>query len=403
MKIYLVGGAVRNQLMGLPAHDNDYVVVGSTEAEMLALGYEKVGADFPVFLHPETGEEYALARTEKSTGEGYNDFEVDFNPNVTIEQDLERRDFTMNAIAQDIETGEYIDPFDGIEDIKDRRISMTNPKAFLEDPVRILRLARFASQYPAFKMDDDTFFKAITGSTRGATAERVYAELVKGLMGQKPSNFFDVLKETNRLKDWFPEIANLIDVTQPIKWHAEGDAYTHTMMVLDSAAKHGETLAIRFGALVHDLGKGVTPLHKLPAHHGHEDAGVPLVEALCERMKVPNAIRDSAKLSTKHHGHVHKMNEVNDKTIVKWFDDFRKHVDYAWDVGRVAWHDNEGKLPYHKAGNNSWDFWNKIQKISYVKLSNSFSQEEIDAMPIDRRKDVLRKLRINSIREESKF
>ncbi len=405
MKIYLVGGAVRNKLMGIPAHDNDYVVVGSTESEMLSLGYSKVGADFPVFLHPDTGEEYALARRERSTGPGYNDFEVEFSPDVTIEEDLGRRDFTMNAIAEDIETGELIDPFHGVDHIKKRKIVMVHDRVFVEDPVRILRMARFAAQYPAFHIDYETLYTAWEDDCdlSQATAERVYQELAKALMGFGPSRFFAALETVNGAIFWFKEIYDLIGVSQPIKWHVEGDAYTHTMMVLDSAAKHGETLAIRFGALVHDLGKGVTPLHKLPAHHGHEDAGVPLVEALCNRLKVPNAIRDSAKLATKHHGHVHKMTEVNDKTVVKWFDDFRKHPYYAWDVGRVAWHDNEGKLPYLKHDNNSWDFWNKIQKIADVKLSSFFSQEEIDAMPIDRRKDVLRKLRINSIRQESKF
>lgn len=398
MKIYLVGGALRNQFLGIPAKDNDYVVVGSTESEMLAAGYEKVGADFPVFLHPETGEEYALARRERSTGPGYNDFEVDFSPDVTIEEDLGRRDFTMNAIAKDIETGEIIDPFDGQRHIKERQIVAVHDKIFVEDPVRILRMARFTAQYPAFNIEPETKYIAWDDicDLSEATAERVFLELTKALMGVKPSKFFEVLDSVNGALHWFKEVYDLQGVPQPIKWHSEGCAYTHTMMVLDSAAKHGESLDIRLGCLVHDFGKASTWPSKLPSHFGHEEHGVPLTEAFCDRLKISNDLRRAAILSTRFHGHVHKTGEMNQKTFVKIFEHFKRNEKDSWTVARVAWHDNEGKLPYSSHGNLSWDFHSAMQDIRDVKLSAFFTPEEIEQMTVERRKEHIYRLRLKA-------
>lgn len=397
MKVYLVGGAVRNEIMGIPAKDNDYVVVGATEQDMLDLGYSKVGADFPVYLHPETGEEYALARRERSTGTGYNDFEVEFGPDVTLEEDLGRRDFTMNAIAKDAETGEIIDPFGGVEHIRKRLIHIVHDKAFEEDPVRTLRLARFKAQYPAFEITAHTRNQAFLTKIESATAERVNLELSKALMGAKPSGFFDTLYDISKLWFWFQELSELKGVPQPIKWHAEGDAYTHTMMVLDSAAKHNESLEIRFGSLVHDFGKAATWPSKLPSHPGHEEAGVPLVHSFCDRLKISNDLRQAGALSAKYHGHVHKADIMNAKTFVKIFEEFKKNDKDSWTVARVAWHDNEGKLPYESHGNLSWNFRNAIQRIREVKLSGFFNPEDIEAMSIEQRKQTLHKLRIRAV------
>jgi tRNA nucleotidyltransferase (CCA-adding enzyme) len=395
MKTYLVGGAIRNEFLGIPAKDNDYVVTGATEQEMLDLGYEKVGADFPVFLHKDTGEEYAIARRERSTGPGYNDFEVDFSPDVTIEEDLGRRDFTMNAIARDIETDEIIDPYDGRKHIKERRIEIVHEKTFIEDPVRILRLARFTAQYPAFQMGMKASGAAREGDISKATSERVQLELIKALMGVKPSEFFTTLRSVGQLEFWFPEIYNLIDIPAgPIKHHAEGDAYTHTMMVLDSAAKHGDSLEIRFGCLVHDFGKASTWPSKLPSHPGHEQAGVPLVNAFCDRLKISNDLRQAGVLSANYHGHVHKADIMKAKTYVRIFEDFKRNEKDSWTVARVAWHDNEGKLPYESHGNLSWDFHRAIQRIREAKLSAWYTPEEIEKWTVDRRKEMLHKMRL---------
>lgn len=404
MKIYLVGGAVRNEILGIPAKDFDYVVVGATETEMLDLGYSKVGADFPVFLHKDTGEEYALARRERSTGPGYNDFEVEFGPDVTLKEDLGRRDFTMNAIAKDVETGEIIDPFFGQKHIKERRIEIVHEKTFIEDPVRILRLARFTAQFPAFQIGWNASSAAREGDISKATPERVQLELIKALMGAKPSEFFNTLRNIGQLYFWFPEVFSLIDIPAgPMKYHLEGDAWVHTALVLDSAAKHNENLEIRFGALVHDFGKASTWPSKLPSHPGHEEAGVPLVEAFCDRLKISNDLRRAGILSARYHMHVHKANELREKTYVKIYEDFKKDDRGPWTVARVAWHDNEGKLPYSSHGNLSWDFHHKLETLRDVKLSAVYTPEEIEAMTIDKRKETLHRMRINAIKPDKGF
>lgn len=398
MKIYLVGGAVRDELLGLKPNDLDWVVVGATEQQMLDLGYSKVGADFPVFLNPDTGEEYALARRERSTGPGYNDFEVEFSPDVTIEEDLRRRDFTINAIAKDMETGELIDPFSGVEDLRKRVLRMVDVSSFAEDPVRVLRLARFAAKFPAFKIDAYTLMETLEVELKYVTAERVGLELSKALMCAKPSRFFDVLFGDIGFiaDDWFLEIRQLIGVPQPIKWHAEGDAYIHTMMVLDSAAKHNEPLEVRLGCLLHDVGKFIT---KGPSHPAHEILGVPLAIDFCNRLKLSADLRKFAMMATKYHMHVHKAYELRGKTYIKVYEDIKnKPLEIASIIARVAFHDNEGRLPYEGYGNRAEEFFDNIEKLICVKLSNKYSPEEIEAMSIDNRKNKLHNLRLEALK-----
>lgn len=397
MKVYACGGQIRDELLGLVPKDRDFVVTGATQEQMLDLGFKKVGADFPVFLEPNTGEEYALARRERSTGPGYNDFEVEFSPDVTIEEDLYRRDFTMNAIAKDIETREIIDPLDGQKHIKERKIVITNPKAFLEDPVRILRMARFIAQYPALTIEDETWAYAFQGDISDATAERVQLELIKALMGAKPSKFFDILSKLSGFTSWFPEVFDLIGVPQPLKYHLESCAYGHTMLVLDSAAKHNASLEVRFGCLVHDFGKATTR-ESWPSHPAHEIRGVPLVHAFCDRLKICNDLRKAGTKSAQYHMHVHKAFELKPKTYVKVFEDIKSDaINLAGIITSVAWHDNEGKLPWEHYGHKAEYFFDSIEELTGIKLSNEYSQEEIDTMSIDKRKQVLHNMRLKAI------
>ena len=324
MKIYLVGGAVRDSLLKLPIKDRDYMVVGATPEQMLAQGYKQVGKDFPVFLHPKTQQEYALARTERKTAAGYGGFSVDAAPSVTLEQDLLRRDLTVNAIAED-DAGNRYDPFNGINDINDRILRHVSD-AFIEDPLRVLRVARFAARFHSlgFSIADET--KTLmakisqSGELEALTAERVYIELDKALSSDAPQVFFSVLKECGALTVLFPEIDALFGVPQPEQWHPEIDSGVHTLMVLEQAAKLSNDNAVRFASLVHDLGKALSPKETLPKHHGHGQKGLPLIKALCERFRVPNEYRDLALLVSDQHQNIHNAYELRAETIVKLFD-----------------------------------------------------------------------------------
>lgn len=319
MKTYVVGGAVRDRLLGLPVVDRDYVVVGATPDEMIALGYQPVGKDFPVFLHPETHEEYALARTERKSGHGYKGFRVYAAPEVTLEADLLRRDLTINAIAED-ETGALIDPYGGQRDLA-ARIFRHVSEAFAEDPVRILRVARFAARYTDFAVAPETNALMRTmvdcGEVDALVPERVWQEVARGLMDTQPSRMFDVLRECGALARLFPEIDRLFGVPQPQQHHPEIDTGIHVMRVVDWAAQHGFSLAVRFAALTHDLGKGVTPPEHWPKHHGHEAKGAELVRALCERLRVPAECRDLAVAVAREHGLAHRALELRPGTIVE--------------------------------------------------------------------------------------
>nr|WP_233338224.1 multifunctional CCA addition/repair protein [Buttiauxella sp. W03-F01] len=320
----MVGGAVRDGLLRLPVKDKDWVVVGATPQEMLDAGYQQVGKDFPVFLHPKSREEYALARTERKSGQGYTGFTCYAAPDVTLEQDLLRRDLTINAIAQD-EHGEFIDPYNGRADIENRLLRHVSP-AFNEDPLRVLRVARFAARYAhlSFQIAPETLTlmssMASNGELEHLTPERVWKETENALTSRNPQVYFDVLRKCGALKVLFPEIDALFGVPAPEKWHPEIDTGIHVLMTLAIAAQLSPDVDVRFATLCHDLGKGLTPKEFWPRHHGHGPAGVKLVERLCQRMRVPNEIRDLAKLVAEYHDLIHTISILQPKTIIKLFD-----------------------------------------------------------------------------------
>jgi tRNA nucleotidyltransferase (CCA-adding enzyme) len=319
MEIYLVGGAVRDKLLGLEVKDRDYVVVGSTPEEMVSLGYAPVGADFPVFLHPDSKEEYALARTERKSGHGYKGFTVYSAPDVTLDEDLKRRDLTINAMAED-QNGNLIDPFHGKDDLENGFLRHVS-EAFREDPVRILRTARFAARFAkwGFRVAHDTYalMKKIVedGEVDHLVSERVWSETERALGEQQPVRYFRVLRRCGALARLFPELDVLYGVPQPQAHHPEVDTGVHTMMVLAQAARLSNNTRVRFAALVHDLGKGTTPESEWPKHIGHETRSVELVKALCQRFRVPNEFRDLAVLVAHYHTHCHRALELKAKTL----------------------------------------------------------------------------------------
>jgi tRNA nucleotidyltransferase (CCA-adding enzyme) len=319
MKVYLVGGAVRDELLGRAAGDRDWVVVGATPAEMAAAGFEPVGRDFPVFLHPDTHEEYALARTERKTAPGYHGFSFHASPEVTLEEDLARRDLTINAMARD-EHGALIDPYGGRHDLARRLLRHVSP-AFAEDPVRILRLARFAARWPDFGVAPPTATlmrsMVAAGEVDALVPERVWQELSRGLMEQRPSRMFEVLRECGALGRLLPEVDRLWGVPQRPDYHPEIDTGVHLMMVLDMSARLETSLAVRFACLGHDLGKGTTPADALPRHLGHEARSVALVRALCERWKVPTDCRELAEAVAREHGHVHRSSALDAAAVLR--------------------------------------------------------------------------------------
>lgn len=320
LKVYCVGGAVRDGLLGLPVQDHDWVVVGATPEQMEALGYRPVGKDFPVFLHPATHEEYALARTERKTALGYKGFAVYAAPDVTLQQDLSRRDFTVNAIAQ-AQDGSLIDPYNGISDLRAGILRHVSA-AFSEDPVRILRAARFVARF-GFSIAPETLelmrVMVANGEVDALVAERVWQELARGLMEKNPSRFIATLRDCGALKKILPELDALFGVPQPPQHHPEIDCGIHTMMVLDDAAQHGYALEVRFAALMHDLGKGNTPKEILPRHIGHEARSVDLLRALCERLRVPGECRELGLLVARYHGDTHRALQLRPDTIVRLF------------------------------------------------------------------------------------
>lgn len=324
MKTFLVGGAVRDALLRLPVKDRDWVVVGATPDAMLAEGYQQVGRDFPVFLHPRSREEYALARTERKSGNGYTGFVTQFAPDVTLEQDLQRRDLTINAIAQS-DSGELIDPYGGQRDLAKRQLRHVSA-AFNEDPLRVLRVARFAARFAHlnFRIADETQAlmreMAVSGELAHLTAERVWKETEKALLTRNPQVYFQVLRDCGALQVLFPEIDNLYGIPAPIKWHPEIDTGIHALMTLAMSAALSDQLDVRFATLFHDVGKALTPAEKWPSHHGHGLAGVPIVEALCQRLRVPNQVRDLALVVTEFHDVVHTIERQPADALIALFD-----------------------------------------------------------------------------------
>ncbi len=318
MKTYLVGGAVRDKLLGIPVKDRDWVVVGTTPEEMLKKGYKPVGKDFPVFLHPETKEEYALARTERKSGKGYKGFTFHTSPDVTLEADLQRRDLTINAIAED-ENGNLIDPYAGEADLKEKMLRHVSP-AFVEDPLRVLRIARFAATL-GFKIAPETMalLREIADSDEldALVVERVWTEMEKALAGKYPARFILALQSCNALQKLFPEIQALFGVPQTKEYHPEIDTGLHTIMSLNQSTRLSPDPIIRFAVLVHDLGKATTPKDKLPSHHGHEERGAKIIDKLCKRYRIPNKYRDLAMNVSRYHLDCHRIQEMKPETILK--------------------------------------------------------------------------------------
>jgi tRNA nucleotidyltransferase (CCA-adding enzyme) len=321
MRVYEVGGAVRDALLGLPFTERDWVVVGASPDELKAQGFRQVGKDFPVFLHPDTGEEYALARTERKVGPGYAGFTFDTSRSITLEQDLERRDLTINAIARTAE-GELVDPWNGRRDLAARVLRHISP-AFREDPLRVLRVARFAARFAplGFAVAPETLALmrdiVAAGELEALRPERVWQETAKALATDRPDVYFAVLKDAEALPRVFPEVAALFGVPQPERWHPEVDTGVHTLLALRKAAELTPSTEVRFAVLVHDLGKATTPAFLLPRHHGHEQRSEELIAKLCARLPVPNRFRDLAVLVARHHGVVHRATELKPQTTLR--------------------------------------------------------------------------------------
>ena len=329
--VYLVGGAVRDQLLNLPVKDRDWVIVGATPQNLIDLGYQQVGKDFPVFLHPQSKEEYALARTERKSGQGYTGFICDFSAEITLEQDLIRRDLTINAMAQDLQ-GNLYDPYHGADDLRQRILRHVSP-AFVEDPLRVLRVARFAARYHhlGFTIAPETLqlMQTLTqqGELQHLTAERVWAETEKALNEKNPEIYFETLRQVGALAVLFPELDALYGVPNPAKYHPEIDSFVHTMMVLQQVTLLSEQVdchksAVRFAAICHDLGKAKTPKSNWPHHHGHEKLGIVPTRNLCKRLKVPSYYQQLAELTCEYHTHIHKIVELRPETVVKLFNTF---------------------------------------------------------------------------------
>jgi len=321
MQTYLVGGAVRDRLLGLPVVERDWVVIGATGEELEARGFQRVGRSFPVYLHPDTREEYALARTETKTGPGYRGFEVCADQHVTLEQDLARRDLTINAIAE-AEDGQLIDPYGGCRDLEDRMLRHVSG-AFREDPVRVLRAARFAARFHelGFRLADETLQlmcdMVAAGEVDALIPERVWKETLNALSETRPDVFFRILRQTGALRIIYPELDALFGVPQPERWHPEIDTGKHTLMALLDAARSECSNEVRFAVLVHDLGKGMTPKDQWPRHIGHEQRSVKLIKKLCARIGVPNRFRDLAVPVANYHGISHRAAELRPQTLLK--------------------------------------------------------------------------------------
>jgi tRNA nucleotidyltransferase (CCA-adding enzyme) len=366
MDIYLVGGAVRDSLMGITPKDLDYVVTGSTPEEMISLGYKEVGAEFPVFLHPKTGNEFALARKEYKVGQGYKGFKCSFGPDVTLKEDLIRRDLTINSMAQDLRTGQIIDPFGGRIDLKNSRIRHTSD-AFGEDPLRVLRAARFASQL-GFYIDRDTLDLMTKmckyGEVNYLTPERIWIEIEKAIKTDRPRLFFRYLYECKALRIILPELERLCGVPQKIEYHPEVCTWEHTMLVLQEATNITKDPTIRLAALFHDLGKGTTPEEELPAHHDHETRSADMVKCISKRLKLPNEYADLAYISAKFH--IKRVTSMSPKGIVKMMkemdayrkpDRFRKFL-LVTEADHHG-HGFEERRPFPEK-----DIWDKILKAS---------------------------------------
>ena len=402
MHIYLVGGAVRDQLLEYPIKEKDWVVVGATPQTMIDQGYTQVGKDFPVFLHPQTHEEYALARTERKTAPGYKGFSVHASPDVTLEEDLLRRDLTINAMAQDTQ-GHIIDPYHGQQDLKNRILRHVSD-AFTEDPVRILRVARFAARYAhlGFTVADETMQLMRTmvkdGEVDALIPERVWQEMHNALTEKHPEVFFETLRHCGALQRIFPELDILFGIPQPEIYHPEIDTGIHTMMVLQQACKFSDDPKVRFAALCHDLGKGVTPKDKWPSHHAHEQLGIPVIKKVCQRLRVPNDFRDLAVITSDMHLHIHRAFELKAETLLdalERLDAFRKPERFEqFLIACIA--DIRGRTGYEDCDLPQVEYFRQAQQIvSNLDLSE-ITQQKLSGSEMA---DTIRRARLTALRK----
>ena len=405
MKIYRVGGCVRDRLLNLPESDIDWVVTGATSEEMLALGYQSVGKDFPVFLHPETKQEYALARRERKTGPGYHGFEFDTDPSISIETDLLRRDLTINAMAE-IQNGDLIDPYGGQHDLEMRVLRHVS-EAFNEDPVRVLRVARFAARYHhlGFSLAPETAELIAqmgqSGELESLVVERVWSEMSRALDEPHPEVFFQTLRNCDVLGILFPPIDALFGVPQTAKYHPEVDTGVHLMMALQKSAELELDNETRFAVLMHDLGKATTAQHILPGHHGHELAGVELVKAFCRRWRVPKAHTELALITAEFHTHVHRALELKDTTLLKLFtstDIFRKPERFI-KMTQACLADLRGRKNFESAPYPQAEFLTRLAKILCDADLSSILQQGLEGKDLG---DAIYRFRLGLIKQYSK-
>ncbi|GAB6067245.1 multifunctional CCA addition/repair protein [Methylothermus subterraneus] len=402
MQAYLVGGAVRDRLLGLPVKERDWVVVGETPESMEGMGFKRVGKDFPVFLHPKTHEEYALARTERKVAPGHRGFVVHADPSVTLEEDLRRRDLTINAMAMDAE-GRLIDPFGGLKDLQNRVLRHVS-EAFVEDPLRVLRVARFAAKLAplGFKVAPETLAlmrqMVAMGEIDALTPERVWQELERALAAPDPAKFFEVLKECGANARLFPEIERLFGVPQPVRWHPEIDTGIHTLMTLTQAARLTPDTQVRFAALTHDLGKGLTPPELWPHHRGHETLGLKPLAELCQRFKIPRAYHRLAEKVMRYHDACHKVEELRPATIVEVLcalDALRDEQGFerfllasmADALGRKGWEER----PYPQA-----QWWRALRRAALSVTAAPLLAQGLEGSAVGR---ALRQARIRAVAE----
>ena len=384
-QIYLVGGAVRDKALDLDVVDKDWVVVGSSPQEMVDLGYVPVGKDFPVFIQRDSGEEYALARTERKTAKGYQGFAFNASPEITLEQDLERRDLTINAMAEDSE-GNLIDPYNGMQDLQDKVLRHVCD-AFIEDPVRVLRVARFAARFNfsiAPETQDLMQTMVANGEVDALVAERVWAEMSKALITDSPQVFFQVLRDCGALAKILPEIDNLYGIPQTAKYHPEIDTGIHTLMVIEQAAKLTEDPMVRFSALVHDLGKALTPKDELPSHKKHEFRGLPLIKELCQRLRVPKSYQALALASSEYHQLMHKMYELRPETVLKMIEKTRSINDdeRAKQIALCCRADARGRTGFEDTAYTQADLFLEYQQVAKNVDSQSIAASLSDGTKI---------------------
>lgn len=402
MKTYLVGGAVRDQLLNIPIKDRDWVVVGATPQDMLDQGYKQVGADFPVFLHPKSQEEYALARTERKSGKGYQGFSVDFGKEVTLEEDLVRRDLTINAIAQD-SAGNIIDPYNGQSDLKQKLLKHVS-NAFEEDPLRVLRVARFAARFHhlGFRVAEETLqlMKKISdsGELKYLTPERVWVETERALSEKSPWIYFEVLRECSALSHCFPELDALFGIPQPEKHHPEIDTGLHSLLSLEQSSYLSEDTEVRFAAIMHDLGKAKTDSSAWPQHIGHEKLGIDPINSLCERLKVPNKHKELSLKASEFHTHVHRAFELKPTTIFKLFkqtDALRKPERFQ-QILLVCKSDARGRTGFEESPYNQADFLWAMLKAAQNIDTKAISQSGLPGPQIG---TAIEQARIQAIKE----